>query len=84
MIQAIAAVVVAIWFFRSARAVGRSGIGWAIRGVLSFIAPSLLWMVFAGAVIFPAVMNADLDDAEAIFLGLGIGPGTPHVGKLPP
>lgn len=73
MIQIIAAIAVAIWFFRSARAVGKSGVAWAFGGILSLLAPSIMWAVFARAVILPELVRSDISDAGAIISGLAIG-----------
>ena len=78
--QSVVAVIVAIWFFRSARAVGKSGVAWAIGGVLAFLAPSLPWLLFVRASLLPKLVKSNLSDfaetAVAVSLGLvGVGLG---------
>lgn len=74
VIQIIAAIIVAIWFFRSARAVGKSGIAWAFGGILALLAPSIPWIIFARAKILPDLIRYDVGgDAGAIISGLAIG-----------
>jgi len=73
MIQIIAAIVVAVWFFRSARTVGKSGFGWAIIGAFALFVPSIPWAIFARAAILPALIDSDIGEAGAIISGLAIG-----------
>ncbi len=63
----------AVWFFRSARAVGKSGIVWAIIGVLVFLAPSIPWWAFVRVVIFPALISSDIFDGNGAIFGLLLG-----------
>ncbi len=55
MIGIIAALVIAIWFFRRARRLGRNGFGWAVLGVVSYYVPNLLWQ---SLVSMPIARNA--------------------------
>jgi len=73
MIQIIAAILVAIWFFESARKVGKNGISWAIIGILALILPSILWVIISRVTILPALMKTDIGPAGAIISGLAIG-----------
>jgi hypothetical protein len=80
MIQIVVALFVAAWFFRSARAAGRSAVGWAFLGVLALVLPSIPWSIFARMVIFPALLEADVEGAvlflSALLVGLiGVGLG---------
>lgn len=77
MIQIVAAIVVSIWFFRSARARGKRGVRWALLGVIALLAPSVPWGIFARLVIFPALIpeliRADVGAVGAAAFGLAIG-----------
>ena len=50
MIQVIVAIAVAIWFYRSARAVSKGGGTWALNGVVAVVGPSILWVIFVSLV----------------------------------
>jgi hypothetical protein len=73
MLQIIIAIVVGIWFYRSARTVGKSGAAWAVGGILAFLAPSIPWAVFAQAVILPALYHSHTGSGGAIVVALGVG-----------
>jgi hypothetical protein len=73
MIQIIAALLVATWFFLSARAIGKRGIAWAFGGVVALVAPSIPWAIFAGVVILPAILGSDVSQAGAIVAAVAIG-----------
>ncbi|MEQ6342914.1 MAG: hypothetical protein M3A44_15040 [Gammaproteobacteria bacterium] len=70
--QSIIAIIVAVWFFRSARAVGKNGISWAIAGVLAFLAPSLPWLLFIRSII-PRLAESDLGDTPDWLVGFALG-----------
>jgi len=73
MLQVIIAIVIGIWFYRSARAVGKSGGAWAVGGILAFLAPSVPWALFARAVIFPTLYHSSTGNDGAIAVALGVG-----------
>ena len=62
----IAAIAVAVWFFWSARAVGKSGIGWAFAGALALLVPSIPWTIFATPVIWTALIIPIVEYAPLI------------------
>jgi cbb3-type cytochrome oxidase subunit 3 len=72
MIQIIAAIAVAVWFFRSANKIGKSGIRWAIIGVCAFILPDVPWAMFAYQAILPAVIKSDIGETGVIISALVI------------
>jgi hypothetical protein len=73
MLAIIVAIVVAIWFFRSAGAVGKSGPGWAAIGIVVFFVPNFIWALVARAAIIPAAIRSDMGTGGAVALGLAIG-----------
>jgi hypothetical protein len=73
MIQIIAAIIVAVWFFRSATKIGKSGIRWAIIGICAFILPDIPWALFAYQAILPTVIQSDIGDTGVIISALAIG-----------
>lgn len=72
MLQIIIAIVIGIWFYRSARAVGKNAAAWAAGGVLAFLAPSIPWGLFARVAILPALYRSGTGDAGAIAVALFI------------
>jgi hypothetical protein len=73
MLQIIVAIVVAVWFYKSARAVGKNGFGWAVIGIVAMTIPSLAWGFFVRAAILPTLIRSQISDAGAIMSGLAIG-----------
>ena len=53
----IAAVAVAVWFYWSARAIGKSGVGWALAAAVALLVPSIPWTIFATPVIWTALIT---------------------------
>jgi uncharacterized membrane protein YjjP (DUF1212 family) len=47
LLYVIASIVVAIWFFRSARAIGKSGLVWSIIGIGIVLLAGLVWIAIA-------------------------------------
>ena len=43
MFGGLAAIVIAIWFYRSAESRGLPGIQWAIAGAIAFYVPNVIW-----------------------------------------
>ena len=70
MLQIIIAIVIGVWFYRSARAAGKNGAAWAAGGVFAFLAPSIPWALFARAVILPALYSSNTGGAGAIAVAL--------------
>jgi hypothetical protein len=73
VIQLLAALAVAVWFFRAARAVGKSGPGWAVLGFGAVIAPSFPWLIFARLTIIPALIRSDLEGFSLGIIAFVVG-----------
>lgn len=46
MVGGIAAILIAIWFYRSALAAGKSPLPWVFVGFVSYYLPALLWTMW--------------------------------------
>jgi hypothetical protein len=73
MIQLIAAVIVAVWFYRSARAVGRNGAAWAVGGGVASFVPSVIWGLFVRVAFLPALYGSVPGSATLFVVSLLIG-----------
>jgi hypothetical protein len=67
MIQIVGAILVSIWFFRSARTHGQSGIVWAFMGLCAFLGPSILLSAIINSAFSPGI------PVDRIGSGFGLG-----------
>lgn len=71
MIGVICALLIAIWFWRSAGRVGKSKIGWALLGLISYYVPNLSWQFIVTLSVREGVLDA-----------VRMGPGAENVGLI--
>jgi len=57
VIGCIISIVIAGWFFVSARSIGRSEIGWAVIGFSAILVPSFAWSICVSLVYLSATDN---------------------------
>jgi len=80
MLQLIAAIVVAVWFYRSARTVGKNAAAWAVGGAVASFVPGIAVGLIASVAVFPMLMRSDMDSTGfgivallISLVGLGLG-----------
>lgn len=45
MLGSLAAIIIAIWFYTTARAMGKNPVSWAVIGLLAYFIGAILWTV---------------------------------------
>lgn len=81
MIGLIASILFIIWFFNSAKKVGKNPWGWAIAGFLSYYIPAFIWGIILGLISSKIDIRIS-SSSEAIIYGLVVGLSSVLVGSI--